>query len=275
MRKGIPVLPAWMSDLPFRIGTTSYIIPDDILPNARFLAGRVRDIELVIFELDDGVNNLPGLEVLTELARLASQVSLSYTVHLPLDLHLGADGDEQSLSLVKAKRVIQTTRPLEPWAYVLHLDGSQPGDHQEPTGRTTWQEQAVRALEIVSEWAGDPSHLAVENLDGYPPEFNDPVLERLPVSRCVDIGHLWKDGSDPGAYLMSSLPRTRVVHLHGIQQRDHQSLAHVPTSQLDEVLHGLLFAPFTGVVTLEIFNQEDLASSLQALQDSLRRLGAV
>ena len=43
----------WFEDLPFRIGTTSYIIPDDILPNVRFLAGRVKDVELVLFDIDE------------------------------------------------------------------------------------------------------------------------------------------------------------------------------------------------------------------------------
>lgn len=268
-------LPAWIRDLPFRIGTTSYIIPADILPNVRFLSGQVLDIELVLFELDDGANNLPSSEVRAELTQIASQAGMSYTIHLPLDLRLGADGDEQSISLVKAKRVIQATRQLDPWAYVLHLDGIQARESADTGVLTAWQDQAARALEIVSGWAGNPALLAVENLDGYPPGFNAPVLDRIPVSQCIDVGHLWKDSGDPVAYLKSCLPRSRVVHLHGVSQRDHQSLAHVPTNNLDAVNHTLLTTPFTGVVTLEIFSQEDLATSLNALQDSLRRLGAV
>ena len=31
--------------LPFRLGTTSYILPADILPNVEYLAGRVEDID--------------------------------------------------------------------------------------------------------------------------------------------------------------------------------------------------------------------------------------
>jgi len=49
-----------MKPTPFRIGTTSYIIPDEIIPNVRFLAARVEDVELVLFEADEGMNNLPG-----------------------------------------------------------------------------------------------------------------------------------------------------------------------------------------------------------------------
>ena len=112
-----------MQTYPFRLGTTSYIIPDDILPNARYLAGKVRDIELILFEVDDGPNNLPSPEVIDELSKIAKSNDMTYTVHLPLDLKLGEDGSERDQSLVKAKRVIDCTRGLDPWAYVLHLDG--------------------------------------------------------------------------------------------------------------------------------------------------------
>ncbi len=70
-----------MQAYPFRLGTTSYIIPADILPNAHYLAGKVRDIELILFEVDDGPNNLPSTEVIDELLLIAQQHDLTYTVH--------------------------------------------------------------------------------------------------------------------------------------------------------------------------------------------------
>lgn len=267
-----------LSDLPFRLGTSSYIIPDDILPNVRYLAGRVQDIELVLFEVDDGPSNLPSSLVIAELQSLALDNNLTYTVHLPLDLRLGADDDQQHVSLVKARRVIDTVAALSPWAYVLHLDGkefqtSQAGDALRP-GKALlhWQNQAVRALELVADWAGSPGILAVENLEGYPLDFWDPVLERIDANRCVDVGHLWRDGHDPLPFLDRTFSHTRVIHWHGIGSRDHQSLANMPAEQVDRVLAWLLNKPYQGVVTLEIFNQEDLDSSLQAILESLDRL---
>jgi hypothetical protein len=53
-----------------RIGTTSYILADDILPNVRYLAPLVDDIELVLFE-SEGMSNLPSKQVIEELAALA------------------------------------------------------------------------------------------------------------------------------------------------------------------------------------------------------------
>ena len=62
-----------MKRFPFRIGTTSYIIPEDILPNVVFLADLVDDIELVLFEVDNGPNNLPDKKVIAELVKIARQ----------------------------------------------------------------------------------------------------------------------------------------------------------------------------------------------------------
>lgn len=254
-----------MQNYPFRLGTTSYIIPDDILPNARYLAGKVRDIELILFEVDDGPNNLPSTEVIDELVKIASEHDLTYTVHLPLDLKLGNDGSEYDQSLVKAKRVIECTRGLDPWAYVLHLDGKsvRTSTHKELIQR--WQAQSVRALEIVAEWTGGAEKLAVENLETYPLDFIQPVLDRIPVSRCVDVGHLWLDGHDPIPYLQAALPCTRVIHMHGIAERDHRSLSFMPQQKVRAVWDELIRAGYPGVLTLEIFSEEDFLSSMDII----------
>ena len=256
-----------MKTYPFRLGTTSYIVPDDILPNARYLAGKVRDIELILFEVDDGPNNLPSPEVIHELSQIAKQHDLTYTVHLPLDLKLGEDGSERDQSLVKARRVIDCTCRLDPWAYVLHLDGKAVRTSSDANLIRRWQDQSVRALELVSEWAGRPENLAVENLETYPLDFIQPVLDRIPVSRCVDVGHLWLDGHDPIPYLQAALPRTRVIHIHGIAERDHRSLVFMPQEKVSAVFEELLRAKYEGVLTLEMFSEEDFLSSLDVLEE--------
>lgn len=255
-----------MKTYPFRLGTTSYIIPDDILPNARYLAGKVNDIELILFEVDDGPNNLPSSEVIQELSKIAQDNDLTYTIHLPLDLKLGEDGSERDQSLFKAKRVIDCTCGLDPWAYVLHLDGRAVRTSTDTELIKRWQDQSVRALEIVSGWAGSPEKLAVENLETYPLDFIQPVLDRIPVSRCVDIAHLWLDGHDPVPYLQAAMPRTRVVHLHGIAERDHRSLKFMPQEKIRAVWKELVQANYGGVLTLEIFSEEDFISSLEVIE---------
>lgn len=255
-----------MNNFSFRLGTTSYIIPDDILPNARYLAGKAKDIELILFEVDDGPNNLPSPEVIGELSQIAKQYDMTYTVHLPLDLKLGEGGSERDQSLVKAKRVMDCTRQLDPWAYVLHLDGKFVRTSTDGDVLARWQDQSVRALEIAAEWAGGMGKLAVENLESYPLDFIDPVLERVAASRCVDIGHLWLDGLDPLPYLQAALPRTRVIHMHGLAERDHRSLAFMPEEKVRAVWNELVRADYKGVLTLEVFSEEDFLSSMDVVR---------
>jgi len=255
----------------FRLGTTSYIIPDEILPNVRFLAGKVQDVELVLFEVDDGQNNLPDSQTILALWELSQKEDLSYTVHLPLDLRLGSNGDEQHVSLIKARRVIDCTRRLEPWAYVLHLDGREVRNSIDPAELQRWLDQACRALEKTAEWAGNPALLAVENLESYPLDFWEPIFARVPVSRCVDIGHLWLGEHDPIPYLERALPRTRVIHIHGIGERDHQSLSLVTPAELERVLNYLIAKRYSGVMTMELFGEDDFKSSLAAVNSILNR----
>jgi sugar phosphate isomerase/epimerase len=250
----------------FRFGTTSYIIPADILPNVQYLAGKVQDVELVLFEVDHGPSNLPTLEQISELRSLAADNDLTYTVHLPLDLRLADDGSQRHASIEKARRVIDCTRDLDPWAYVLHLDGKSVRDGAAPEAMQRWQEHAVQSLEIVGGWAGGVKKLAVENLEGYPLDFYHPVLERIAVNRTVDVGHLWLDSHDPVAYLRDALPRTRVIHIHGIAGRDHKSLAHVPTEKLCAVLDELARANYHGVLTVEIFSEDDFLTSVAVMK---------
>ncbi len=250
---------------PFRVGSTSYVYPDDILPNVERLAadGDVDDIELILFEVDDGPNNLPDEATVNRLADLAAQNHLTYTVHLPLDLQLGAERDVQHQSLNKAERVIKTTSPLSPFAFVLHLNRTgitEPG----------WLGRALRALEVVIDWVGEPRLLAVENLESWEPAYLDSVLSALPISRTTDIGHLWKSGCDPLSVLDDWLPRTRVVHIHGLGERDHKSLALMASQQLDPVIAKLM--SFRGVVTLEVFETNDFFSSHTALLASVERV---
>jgi hypothetical protein len=64
--------------------------------------------------------------------------------------------------------------------------------------------------------------------------------------------------------------RTRVVHLHGIGERDHQPLALVPPETLDPLV-ACLVENMRGVVTLEVFGIDDFFSSKQAFEAAVKR----
>lgn len=250
---------------PYRLGTSSYIIPDEILPNVRYLADKVDDVELVLFEVDDGPNNVPTPEIIAEMITLAEQWNLTYTVHLPLDIKLGNSGEDLDVSMRKARKVIECTRPLKPAAYVLHLDGHHLRDNPPTDEKARWLDQAVESLRILGGWTGDIRELAVENLESYPIDFWDEIFVRTEVSRCIDIGHLWLDHVDPIPYLEKNLSRARVLHIHGIDTRDHQSLRHIDSQRIQAVFDYLHTNSYSGVLTLEVFGEDDFLSSLQVL----------
>lgn len=259
----------WTSAL--RLGSTSYIYPDDVLPNVRRLAGQVQDIEWVVFDVTHG---LPSPEVVAEMARLGRDYGHSYTVHLPLDLAL-ADEDKatRKASVKVARRVIAAARPVEPWAYVIHLKPPPVTGGLSAHPWTDWHERVVRSLEALAEEAGAAERLAVENLTQYPAKQLWPLLERLPVSLCLDVGHLLRRGEDLIDVLSRHLDRTRVVHLHGVEDgRDHKSLAAMDQGLLLQFLRTLRQGHYGGVVTLELFAAEPFFESWDLVESAWRRV---
>lgn len=258
--------------LPFRVGSTSYVIDNGLVANARYVSDFVQDMQLVLFDLPDGASNLPDAALVEALHSIGRHHDLTYTVHLIDDIRLYAPDGQPSRSVERALQVIELTRDLAPLAYVLHLDGKEFRQTETESGQfINWQEETAAALSTVSTCAGDPTLLAVENLEGYPPEFVTPVVERLPICRCVDVGHLWLDGRDPLPHLCSALSRTRVVHIHATRERDHSSLAYSDPDALDRVLSFLLNYSFDGVLTLEVFGKDDFETSLQTFIESIHR----
>ena len=93
-----------MKKTPFRIGTTSYIIPADILPNVVYLAGKVDDVELVLFEVEEGGGNLPEA-VASHWGRILGVVA-------PLAKRLGLDPVLTYFSLLGPMVFICLTGPV-------------------------------------------------------------------------------------------------------------------------------------------------------------------
>ena len=253
--------------LPFRLGSTSYVYPADIVPNVRRLGPVVDDVELVLFEVEDH-SNLPDASVVEELNRLAAVHRLTYTVHLPLDLRL-ASGDSalRHPSIEKARKVIRATRDLQPVAYVAHLDGSEPLATGTPSAWERWAARSILALKALAPEAGGERSLCVENLESYPPERLEAVLERMDVGLCLDVGHLWQMGLDPVPYIRRYGERIHVVHLHGVAGKGHKSLRKMPRRRVFQVLDELGRQGYSSVVTLEVFSVEDFFSSLNLVKE--------
>ena len=252
---------------PLRLGTTSYILPADILPNVEFLAPLVDDVELVLFE-SDAISNLPSEEAVRELGRLARRERLSYTVHLPMDAHLGATDELLRRAAVgKCLRVIERTAPLDPFAWVVHFhhDDYRTGipAHTVPA----WHAALRRSMNELLDHGLPARSFCVETLS-YPFELVADLVEELDLSICLDVGHLVLYGFDVAAAIRRYWPRTRVIHLHGV----HSGKDHTDVSHLDPDIPRMVLSAARGdprierVLTLEVFSEPDLRGSLAALE---------
>jgi sugar phosphate isomerase/epimerase len=256
---------------PFRLGTTSYVIPADILPNLRYLRGRVDDVELVLFESDE-FSNMPSREDVQAMACLGREADLTYTVHLPLDTRLGSANEAERVDSVgKCRRVIERMTPVEPFAWVLHLHGDHRGDP--PTGDAPrWIERNRRSLAELLDGGPAPRMICVETLD-YDFEWVANLVEAFDLSVCLDVGHLLVQGRNVAAHWDRWMDRAKVLHVHGVDNegKDHCHLGRLPEGFLEELAERLTRLPAgdVRVVTMEVFGERDFERSMQAVAERL------
>lgn len=264
--------PAGISgSLPFRLGTTSYILHDDILPNVEYLKDKVDDIELVLFE-SAIESDIPSPDVIGKLASYAKDWNLTYTVHLPYDVRAGsADEKERRHAVETWIKVIERTKSLPVHAFIAHLN---PEKCDGPSDVDKWMTRLEKTLDELKSGAQDmvdTSLICIENLK-YDIGLLIPMILDHGFGLALDVGHLWKTGLYDSESVADMLPFSRVVHLHGVSDgKDHQALDRTDRDELVEFLD--LLGQFRGsdiVVTLEVFSESDLKDSLALL----RKMGA-
>jgi len=243
----------------FRLGATSYVFETDLVGNAQRLAGIVDDMELVLFESETHGTNFPDADTVARLNELAAKHQLTYTAHLPHDVNLN-----HALWRARNERAIAATRALKPFAYIVHLDGRALMQNASAENSARWQTDAARALSEIIAQVGDAARVCVENVEAWNPDYFADLVEQSNAARCIDVGHLWLNQRDPLRELQTHLPRTRVIHLHGVAARDHVSLTHTPFEQLQRVMDYLQEKNFDGVATLEVFGESDFFTSRAA-----------
>ncbi len=256
--------PALKGRYPFRLGTTSYIVPAPILPNIRFLAPLVDEVEIVLFE-SGREDNLPAPVEIAEMGALGEEQNLTYNIHLPTGLSLGAaDRAERHRACETILRFCDRTRPLGPSAWVLHLEE---GGMDGPASLEGWRERLRTSIRDLIGGGLDPSRTVVENL-GYPLEWIRPLVEESGLSWCLDVGHLLAAGEDLTAAHDAMKRGVEMIHLHGLMEgQDHRSAAAVP-EEAWRTLRPYL-AEYRGGLSVEVFSEEDLRTSLLALEERL------
>jgi sugar phosphate isomerase/epimerase len=246
-----------------RIGTTSFVFPAGWLDNVRRLAGRVEDVEILLFERPGPSGPSPA--EIEEIAAVGREHGMTFSVHAPLDLALASEDPVARAAGVEAvRRTAALTAPLAPHALVLHLDDA-PGPAS-AAQVLAWQARAASSLRALVHGGLPPRALCVENL-GAELGPAGPVVEDLGLSVALDVGHLARDGVPFDAILARQLGRTRVIHWHGKAPggRDHRSLRHYPPAAAVRLLRELERAGWAGVITVEVFREDDLEESLRLL----------
>lgn len=259
---------------PFRLGTTSYIRPAPVIDNVRHLAPLVDDIEIVLFESPE-MSLQPSADEIRQIADIAAPNDLTFTIHMPLDARLGSpDRATREKSVEKCAMIVELTRSLNPFAYIVHLDMEQ-GERNTKVGDRPlagpalddWLTAVDESISQLLRCGVRPEMICVETLF-YPIRLVEKVVFEHGLSVCLDIGHIILSGESLEAHLDRYFDRTRVIHLHGIiNGKDHCDL----TGLAKPVLSGLVSRLEAGaarprVLTMEVFEEGDFMRSMRIME---------
>ncbi|MBU1195862.1 MAG: TIM barrel protein [Proteobacteria bacterium] len=248
----------------FRLGTTSFIYPDHILPNVKKLGAFFDEIELLIFE-SCPETVLPSKNEVNDLLAAAQDLDLTYNIHLPTDISLTCE------SLVKRQqaadmylKVIERFEKLQPTTHTLHLDMPETVKNSD---RQMWQENAHDGLEKLLSGGMHPDIFSIETLD-YPFSIVEPLVNAFNLPVCMDLGHLIKYGDNIQEIYQAHQSRIPVMHLHGVEfsgdtVKDHTRLDRMPETAFRTILD--ILETYPGVVSIEVFNLENLKLSMKFL----------
>ena len=264
-----PLLPkSYRGRFPFRLSTTSYIYPDQIIPNVIRLAPFLDEIELVLFESEE-LDNYPDEAQMKDLMNLSIHQGVDFNVHLPIDIFLGDESEEvrsQGISIVK--KIIERTLYLNPSTYTLHFDLRDRSGREE-TDIQTWRRRIIRSTEGIAECGIESNRISIETL-GYPFEWIEDIIKKFGFSICLDIGHILIYGQDLPLYLKKYLPNTSIIHLHGFQNGiDHLGIDKLNGKTVDFILSHL--QNYGGILSIEVFSFDDLKRSLEILEKEWER----
>lgn len=246
---------------PFRLGTTSYIYPADLVPNAELLGNFFDEIQLLLFESTQD-SNIPDEHTIEKLMRLAEKNNFRYSVHLPTDAYPGDENEEvRTGSMERIFKILRTSEKLVPTCFVLHYEnrtstGSVFSDRQK------WREQLARSTSELIDAGMSPDALCIENLS-YPYSWIADLIDRFGLSKCIDIGHLRVNRYPYRSHIRRHLARTEIIHVHGLKKgADHKGLSEHDARSLRFLLGEMVRSKYRGSLILEVFQLDHLVESL-------------
>lgn len=261
-------LPFLKGIFPFRLSTTSYVIPESIRANLLLIGPHLDEVELVFFETN-GETNLPCFQDIRDMRQIAEDLNITYNVHLPGDLFFGDPNPSARAGFRETTlRFYERTLPLDPTLYILHLDSRRADGTTEPDP-FAWADRMEESLSALMKDELDPGRVAVENLE-YTPDRLMPFVEKMGLQLCLDIGHIILYGHDLRVHLDRFLSKSAMIHLHGVRKGvDHIGVQWISKGDWEMICR--LLADYDGGLSIEIFSLDDLATSLDRLQDTLQK----
>jgi adenosylcobalamin phosphodiesterase len=256
-----------------QIGTTSYIYPDNIIPNVRRLINLVDDIELVLFEGKD-YSNLPSIDDVNTLRKISEETGISYTVHLPIDLDIcSKDAEFRKFSLKRTIEIMKLTSPLNPRGYIVHLPRRnvipERFNRGEVESEEMWILRTTRSLsEIFIEFGNE--NIFIENLS-YSIKHILPLIEEFDFKLCLDISHTLKCSDNWEEVFDKNLTKIKVIHFYGPKREgeEHTGLQNAERNFVKSAVDKIMSSGFSGLLTLEVFGTEDFFESKRILDEEI------
>ncbi|MCL0103292.1 sugar phosphate isomerase/epimerase [Dehalococcoidia bacterium] len=208
---------------------------------------------------------------------------VAFSLHLPfryLDISCPMERI-RSASVETILDVIDLASELEPIHAVIHLTGNIEDilkSGLDPLIGEVMGYVEESLMKVATLMA--PHQILVENLSAVDFRYFMPVVERLGLSVCQDIGHIVLRGDDCGEFARSHAALIREIHLHDIKRRyysesmqsliDHQPIGR-GTFDFDAFFATLGEIGFEGSIILEIDDQRLMPMSVQHVRNLIQR----
>jgi sugar phosphate isomerase/epimerase len=199
---------------------------------------------------------------------------LVYSLHLPynfLDISCPLP-DIRKASVDTMLKFVRHAEVLNPISYVVHITGNLYTSFQ-PRLEPLVEESMLYAEESLAELCSfiPPYKLLVENLSQVDFSHYKPLVDRMGLSICQDIGHNMLREIDPVSFTLEHAPQIRQVHLHDTQSNhynnnvkilnDHQPLD-TGIIDFERFFISLAGSGFAGSIVLEVIDQQKISASI-------------
>jgi adenosylcobalamin phosphodiesterase len=255
---------------PFRLGTTSYIYPGEILPNVELLSEILDEVQILLFE-GRSHSNLPDAPAAERLRTLAEQKNIRYSVHLPLDVYPGhLDESFRKNSVRVIERIYRVGCSFNCETFVFHYANRNP-EGKPFQDLSKWRDQLRKSSEELLLMGIPATALCVENL-GYPYSWVTDLIHNYGLSKCIDIGHLRVNSHPVNTHLRRHIAQTKIIHLHGLKKGvDHNGLSRTDCVSVRKLFRKINEFAYRGSVILEVFQLDHLIESLQTFRSCWNR----